>query len=79
MYKERFKVQKINSTPEPRLQLLNDSTELATLTQAALNNSHSMHCLEASGLVKGQHLRKTSEYPTLRERLHCLYLCQEFN
>ena len=79
MYKERFKVKKTNLTPEHRLQLLNDSTEVATLTQPALNNSHGMYCPEGSGLVKGQHLRKTSEYPTLREKLHCLYLCQEFN
>ena len=49
MYKEKFKVKKTNSTPEPRLQLLNDSTEAATLTQPALNNSHSM-CLAQTPL-----------------------------
>ena len=62
-------MRKTNSTLQPGLQLLNDSTEVATLTQPTLNNSHSM-CLEAYGGVKGPHLGKASEYSTLRERLH---------
>lgn len=78
MYEEKFKVRKTNSKPQPGLQVLNDSTEVATLTQPTLNNSHSM-CLEAYGQVNGPHLGKASEYSSLRERLHWLYLHQESN
>lgn len=62
-------MEKPNSTPEPELQLLNDSTVMATLTQPTLNGSPSTYYPKGQWANEGVSILEKSVSTSLEGKL----------
>lgn len=73
LYEERFSVGKPNSTPQPGLQMLNDSTKEATPPSPLLITPTVSTAHGAYRIVRGQHLAKPSEDSVLKDCIACIF------